>query len=128
MYCSSLHASRMLQQESEIEWVANVRKAYSVKQRDGVLTIVGRGRGLVGPWKRMSIGPLKDRLPLREGCRLQRHWPENGKERWQVWCPKAADELVAASQTRTGPNSLRQVLDWAWARHSAWFSAASSHH
>jgi len=93
----------------------------------GVFTCTSKGLEFValmkthdGTRKRMPENvrtTLEGLLPRRRGCRLERHWPASGEQRWQIWYPLSAGEKRPASNTATGPSSLHEVLKWAKEKH-----------
>ena len=62
---------------------------------------------------------IKTLLPMRIGCRIQRHHPKSGKDQYQCWYPVSAGdpEGTKHSRTCTGHDALVKVAKWAHERH-----------
>ena len=76
--------------------------------KDGKLEFIGVSR-VHGEWFQST---LSIKLPVRKGCKIQRHHPSSGEEAWQTWYPKlnADDKAETASRHRTGKTSLEEVV------------------
>jgi hypothetical protein len=77
-----------------------------------------------GKWVGRSITDqkIKDKIPERKGCRIQRVLLHNGVERWQAWYPKPGGEETV-SFSKSGEHSLALCVKWLDELHREWLHA-----
>ena len=87
------------------------------------IAMVAAQRTGKGGWSKVKCTPIMVRgfLPPRPGARLQKHYPANGKERWQLTYPNKPPQQQ--SKSATGVGSLDRVVEWGRTCHEAYLNS-----